>query len=80
VTALRDCRSIPTIRIIFRFTEEEVTLLTVALTSLALGLVVWGLNWTELAQMPVQIYWAFTVGGMLLLLAYVTMRRPARAW
>lgn len=55
-------------------------MLTVALTSLALGLVVWGLNWTELAQMPVQIYWAFTVGGMLLLLAYVTMRRPARAW
>jgi hypothetical protein len=55
-------------------------LLNVALTCLTLGLVVWGLNWTEFAQMPIQIYWVFTVGGMLLLLVYVTMRRPTRVW
>jgi hypothetical protein len=78
--ALRDCRLISTSRIIPGYKQEESVLLNVALTCLALGLVVWSLNWTELAQMPIQIYWVFTVGGMLLLLVYVTMRRPARVW
>lgn len=55
-------------------------MLNVALTCLALGLMVWGLNWTELAPMPVQIYWVFTVGGMLLMVIHVATRRPTRVW
>ena len=55
-------------------------MLHVALIFLALGLVVWGLNWTGLAEMPIQVYWAFTVGGMLLLLIHVATRRPVRVW
>ncbi|WHZ13959.1 MAG: hypothetical protein OJF52_000794 [Nitrospira sp.] len=55
-------------------------MLNAALTSLALGLVVWGLNWTELIEMPMQFYWLFTGGGMLLMLIHVTTRRPTRVW
>jgi len=55
-------------------------MLYAALIALVLGLVVWGLNWTGLAEMPTQVYWVFTVGGMLLMLIHVATRRPARVW
>jgi hypothetical protein len=55
-------------------------MLHAALIALVLGLVVWGLNWTGLAEMPTQVYWVFTVGGMLLMLIHVATRRPARVW
>lgn len=55
-------------------------MLHAALISLLLGLVVWGLNWTEVAQMPTPIYWAFTVAGLLLMLIHVAIRRPTRVW
>lgn len=55
-------------------------MLQAALISLLLGLVVWGLNWTEVAQMPTPIYWVLTVGGMLLMLIHVAIRRPTRVW
>ena len=55
-------------------------MLQAALISLLLGLLVWGLNWTEMAQMPTSIYWVLTVGGMLLLLIHVATRRPTRVW
>lgn len=75
----RDCRLISASRA-FQLKPKESIVLNVALTCLALGLVVWGLNWTQLAEMPIQVYWVFTVGGMLLLLVHVTVRRPARVW
>lgn len=55
-------------------------MLNVALISLVLGLVVWGLNWTGLAEMPTQLYWICTLGGMLLMLIHVATRRPTRVW
>jgi hypothetical protein len=38
-------------------------MLNAALTCMALGLVVWAINWTSVAVMPTQMYWFFTVGG-----------------
>lgn len=55
-------------------------MLQAALLSLVLGLVVWWLAWTGLAEMPTQVYWVLTVGGMLLMLIHVATRRPARSW
>lgn len=55
-------------------------MLHVALISLALGLVVWGLNWMGIAEMPIPIYWILTLGGMLLMLIHVATRRPTRVW
>lgn len=55
-------------------------MLNAALTCMALGLIVWGLNWTGVAAMPAQMYWFFTVGGMLLMVIHVVTRRPARVW
>lgn len=55
-------------------------MLHAALISLVLGLVVWGLNWTELVETPIQVYWILTVGGMVLMLIHVATRRPARVW
>lgn len=61
-------------------TVKECVMLHAALISLVLGLVVWALNWTGLAEMPTQVYWLFTLGGMLLMLIHVATRRPARVW
>ena len=55
-------------------------MLYVALISLVMGLVVWVLNWTGVAEMPTEIYWTFTLGGMLLMLIHVATRRPTRVW
>lgn len=55
-------------------------MLNAALMGLVLGLVVWGLNWMGLAEMPTQLYWFFTLGGMLLMLIHVATRRPTRVW
>jgi hypothetical protein len=55
-------------------------MLNVALMCLTLGLVVWFVTWTGMAEMPIQIYWFFTMGGMLLMVIHVITRRPARAW
>ena len=53
-------------------------MLHAALIALVLGLVVWGLNWTGLAEMPTQVYWVFTVGGMLLMLRKSDSTIPTR--
>ncbi len=55
-------------------------MLHAALICLSLGLMVWGLNWTGLADTPTMIYWLFTVGGMFLMVIHVITRRPARVW
>lgn len=55
-------------------------MLNAALVCLSLGLMVWGLNWFGMAEMPTQIYWFFTMGGMLLMVIHVITRRPARVW
>lgn len=60
--------------------SEEGAMLHAALISLVLGLVVWGLNWTELVETPIQVYWILTVGGMVLMLIHVATRRQARVW
>lgn len=60
--------------------SEGGAMLHAALISLVLGLVVWGLNWTELVATPIQVYWILTVGGMVLMLIHVATRRPARVW
>ncbi len=59
---------------------KECDMLQAALLSLVLGLVVWWLAWTGLAEMPTQVYWGLTGGGMLLMLVHVATRRPARTW
>ncbi len=55
-------------------------MLNASLTCLVLGLIVWGFNWTGVAELPAQLYWFFTVGGMLLMVIHVVTRRPFRAW
>lgn len=55
-------------------------MLNAALLCLTLGLVVWGLNWTGMADVPTQIYWVFTMGGMLLMVVHVITRPPTRVW
>ena len=55
-------------------------MLNAALACLTLGLMVWLLNWTEMVVMPTQVYWFFTMGGMLLMVVYVIIRPPTRAW
>ena len=55
-------------------------MLNAALTCMALGLIIWAINWTSVAVMPTQMYWFFTVGGMLLMGIHVVTRRPARVW
>ena len=55
-------------------------MLNAALTCMTVGLMVWFLNWSEMAVMPPQIYWLFTMGGMLLMVIHVITRRPTRMW
>ena len=55
-------------------------MLNAALLCLTLGLVVWVLSWTGIAEMPTQVYWFFTMGGMLLMVVHVITRRPTRVW
>ena len=55
-------------------------MLNAALTCMALGLIVLGVNWTGVAEMSAQMYWLFTVGGMLLMGIHLVTRRPARVW
>ncbi|MCE3221939.1 MAG: uncharacterized protein K0S58_119 [Nitrospira sp.] len=55
-------------------------MLNAALMCLTLGLVVWLFNWTGMIEMPAQIYWFFTMGGMVLMVVHVITRRPARVW
>lgn len=55
-------------------------MLNAALVCLSLGLMIWGLNWSGLIEMPTQMYWFFTMGGMLLMVVHVATRRPSRVW
>ncbi len=60
--------------------KKSCVMLNAALMCLVLGLVVWGLSWTGLAVMPIQIYWFFTVAGMLIMVIHVMTRRATRVW
>ena len=42
---------------------------------LSLGLVVWSLNWTEVLEIPIEMFWMLSLGGIGVLLMYMATSR-----
>lgn len=42
---------------------------------LALGLVIWSLTWTGVLDIPMEVFWALTIGGICVLLMHIANTR-----
>lgn len=38
-------------------------MLQAATILMSLGLVVWSLNWTEVLEVPIEVFWVLSLGG-----------------
>ncbi len=46
---------------------------------LSLGLVVWSLNRTEVLEIPIEMFWMLSLGGIGVLLMYMATSRSSKA-
>ncbi len=44
---------------------------------LALGLVIWSVTWTGVLDIPMEVFWALTIGGICMLLMHIASTRRA---
>lgn len=58
---------------------KEPTMLQASMILLSLGLVVWSLNWTEALQIPIEMFWMLSLGGIGVLLMYMATSRSSKA-
>jgi hypothetical protein len=47
---------------------------------LSLGLVVWSLTWTEVLNVPIELFWVLSLGGIGALLMHIATSRSSRAF
>ena len=48
---------------------------------LALALVVWSLTWTEVIEVPIEVFWILSLGGIGVLLMHIaTTSRSSKAF
>jgi len=46
---------------------------------LSLGLMVWSLNWTGVLEIPIEMFWMLSLGGIGLLLMHMAVNRSPKA-
>jgi hypothetical protein len=47
---------------------------------LSLGLMVWSLNWTGVLEIPIEMFWMLSLGGIGLLLMHMAVNRSPKAY
>lgn len=51
------------------------TMLQASTILLALGLVIWSVTWTGVLDIPMEVFWALTIGGICVLLMHIANTR-----
>lgn len=51
------------------------TMLQASTILLALGLVIWSVTWTGVLDIPMEVFWALTIGGICMLLMHIASTR-----
>jgi hypothetical protein len=67
-------------RVVSRKVYKEPTMLQASMVLLSLGLVVWSLNWTEVLEIPIEMFLMLSLGGIGVLLMYMVTSRSSKAW
>lgn len=60
--------------------HKESTMLQASMILLSLGLVVWSLNWTEVLDIPIEMFLMLSLGGIGVLVMYMVTGRSSKAW
>ena len=55
-------------------------MLQASMILLSLGLVVWSLNWTEVLDIPIEMFLMLSLGGIGVLVMYMVTSRSSKAW